>query len=69
MVVTFRERDQRITRVLRSDPHRAVAPPFSGENLLGKSKEQMGRQIRLFEREGVKGAWNDDERAVGNLEP
>ena len=32
-------------------------------------ESRCGRQRRLFERESVKGAWNDDERAVGNLEP
>ena len=37
MVVTLRERDERITRVLRGDPYRAVALPFPGENILGES--------------------------------
>src|SRR6478752_5527069 len=69
MVVPAGEWDERITRILRSDPHRTVALPFSGENILRKSGKQVSRQRRLFERESVKGAWNDDERAVGNLEP
>jgi DNA-binding CsgD family transcriptional regulator len=37
--------------------------PFAGENILGKPGKQVGRQRRLFEGEGVKRAWNDNECA------
>jgi hypothetical protein len=68
MVVARREGDERIARLLRGYPHRAVTVPFAGKNILGKPGKEVSRQRRLFEGEGVEGAWNDNKRAVGNLQ-
>src|SRR5258708_14466627 len=68
MVIAGWEGDGRITCFLRGYPDRTVAHPFSGENILGKSRKQGCRQRRLFEGESVKGPWNDDESAIRNLE-
>src|SRR5829696_9389351 len=67
MVVPPGEGDKRLTRFLGGNPYSAITLPFPGENILDEPAKQVGRQRRLFQREGMKGAWNDDERAVRNF--
>ena len=44
MVVARREGDERIARLLRGYPHRAVTVPFAGKNILGKPGKEVSRQ-------------------------
>src|SRR3954447_13966227 len=55
MVIARWEGDKRITCFLRGYPDRTVASPFSGENILGKSRKQGCRQRGFFKGESVKG--------------
>src|SRR5215203_5235326 len=66
MVVPPGEGDERFAGVLGGYPYGAITLPFPCENILGEPAKQVGRQCGLFQREGMKGAWNDDERAVRN---
>lgn len=58
---------KRAAGLFRRDPDRLSALPCPGQHVAGEAREQVGRQLRLLQGEGMIGARNDDERAVGNM--
>src|SRR5689334_11316935 len=57
------------TRLFRRDADRPAAAPSLLKNVAGEPRQQVRRQRGFLQREGMVGAGNDDERAVGNVRP
>src|SRR3954466_11274402 len=61
MVVTGGKWCDFTSGLLRRDPDSLVAPPAARQHVLGKTREQVGGQRRLFQREGMVAPRDDHE--------
>ena len=67
MIEAFRKRRELAADIFRRDPYRLFAVPAVGHHVFRKTRHQIGGQFRALKREGMIGARNDDERAVGDM--
>ena len=67
MIEAFRKRRELAADIFRRDPNRVLAVPAAGHHVFCKTRHQIGGQFRALKREGMIGARNDDERAVGDM--
>src|SRR3954466_16326901 len=68
VIVARWKRCKRATDFFRSDPHGLVALPTAAKNAFGKTRQEVCRESRLLQGEGVIGIWNDHQRTVGNVD-
>src|SRR3954468_21840804 len=68
VIVARWKRSKRTAGFFRGDPHGLVALPTACKNVFGETRQEVCRESRLLQGEGVIGVWNDHQRTVGNVD-